>query len=326
MVSANTVLLRNHSCFDSSFLTGSRWHTDCRCRYPQYNAVRFTFTVLFGLLLSTTFWRVGMHRWAQLSQPTVFCPAVAGCASRVATWLYCPVSLPGFVWKRFSRERICLLATKGYCLTLALDTPLRYELIPAAVPCRSTEKDVLRIIASQYLAALILGFANSATIQPVIAVERPVFYREKAAGAQTVEMPPCGTRHVRPVRQLSGWRFEPAYVAGIMRPVPGETQVAAFALLVCACSEHEGRLAAAQACTQRCRTRWLKARWSCRTSSSSACCTASSRTSSSTSSSAPVRSLPLSSHDRFHRPTRGLAIAVTSAVRRVCMVCCNSST
>ena len=32
------------------------------CRYPQYNAVRFTFTVLFGLLLATTFWRVGMHR------------------------------------------------------------------------------------------------------------------------------------------------------------------------------------------------------------------------------------------------------------------------
>ena len=42
---------------------------------------------------------------------------------------------------------------------------------------------MLRIIASQYLAALILGFANSATIQPVIAIERPVFYREKAAGA-----------------------------------------------------------------------------------------------------------------------------------------------
>ncbi len=31
-------------------------------RYPQYNAVRFTFTNLFGFLLATAFWRVGMHR------------------------------------------------------------------------------------------------------------------------------------------------------------------------------------------------------------------------------------------------------------------------
>ena len=33
-----------------------------RCRYPQYNAVRFTFTLLFAFLLATAFWRVGMHR------------------------------------------------------------------------------------------------------------------------------------------------------------------------------------------------------------------------------------------------------------------------
>ena len=52
---------------------------------------------------------------------------------------------------------------------------------------RATEQDVLQIIASQYLAALILGFANSATVQPVIAIERPVFYREKAAGEQPLQ-------------------------------------------------------------------------------------------------------------------------------------------
>jgi len=58
---------------------------------------------------------------------------------------------------------------------------------------------VLRIIASQYLAALILGFANSATIQPVIAVERPVFYREKAAGAHSVTLPALQDEACRPV-------------------------------------------------------------------------------------------------------------------------------
>src|SRR4051794_17506636 len=58
---------------------------------------------------------------------------------------------------------------------------LTFHVRPACC-CRSTEQGVLRIIASQYLAALILGFANSATVQPVIAVERPVMYRERAAG------------------------------------------------------------------------------------------------------------------------------------------------
>ena len=53
--------------FSSALLTGPRSHEHHDCRYPQYNAVRFTFTVLFGLLLATTFWRVGMHRRAQLS-------------------------------------------------------------------------------------------------------------------------------------------------------------------------------------------------------------------------------------------------------------------
>lgn len=32
---------------------------------PQYNAVRFSFTFFFGLLLGTTFWRIGQDRCAQ---------------------------------------------------------------------------------------------------------------------------------------------------------------------------------------------------------------------------------------------------------------------
>ena len=47
---------------------------------------------------------------------------------------------------------------------------------------RTTELGVLQVAASQYLAALIIGFVNSATVQPVIAIERTVFHREKAAG------------------------------------------------------------------------------------------------------------------------------------------------
>ena len=50
---------------------------------------------------------------------------------------------------------------------------------------------VLQVAASQYLAALIIGFVNSATIQPVIAIERTVFHREKAAGRALASDPSC---------------------------------------------------------------------------------------------------------------------------------------
>jgi hypothetical protein len=40
----------------------------------------------------------------------------------------------------------------------------------------------LIIIGSLYFAVAFVGFENCVTAQPVIAVERTVFYRERAAG------------------------------------------------------------------------------------------------------------------------------------------------
>ena len=37
-------------------------------------------------------------------------------------------------------------------------------------------------MGSMYCAVLFLGVQNSASVQPVVAVERTVFYRERAAG------------------------------------------------------------------------------------------------------------------------------------------------
>ena len=54
--------------------------------------------------------------------------------------------------------------------------------MPPSWPCRDTETGILQLIASQYLAALIVGFVNSATVQPILALERPVMYREMGAG------------------------------------------------------------------------------------------------------------------------------------------------
>ena len=48
--------------------------------------------------------------------------------------------------------------------------------------CRSTQQDLLNAMGSMYAAVFFLGFQNGQTVQPVVAVERTVFYRERAAG------------------------------------------------------------------------------------------------------------------------------------------------
>ncbi|XP_010254256.1 PREDICTED: pleiotropic drug resistance protein 1-like [Nelumbo nucifera] len=47
---------------------------------------------------------------------------------------------------------------------------------------RGRKQDLINAIGSMYAAVLFLGVQNSSAVQPVVAVERTVFYREKAAG------------------------------------------------------------------------------------------------------------------------------------------------
>ncbi|KAK2974339.1 hypothetical protein RJ640_021195 [Escallonia rubra] len=46
----------------------------------------------------------------------------------------------------------------------------------------NTQQDLFNAIGSMYAAVLFLGVQNSSSVQPVVAVERTVFYRERAAG------------------------------------------------------------------------------------------------------------------------------------------------
>ncbi|RWR92141.1 ABC transporter-like protein [Cinnamomum micranthum f. kanehirae] len=47
---------------------------------------------------------------------------------------------------------------------------------------RNTTKDLLTVMGALYSAALFLGVNNSSSIQPIVSIERTVFYREKATG------------------------------------------------------------------------------------------------------------------------------------------------
>ena len=46
----------------------------------------------------------------------------------------------------------------------------------------SKQQDLFNAMGSMYAAVIFLGVQNASTVQPVVAVERVVFYRERAAG------------------------------------------------------------------------------------------------------------------------------------------------
>lgn len=50
------------------------------------------------------------------------------------------------------------------------------------VPFRGTQQDIFNVMGALYAAVLFLGVNNASSVQPVVAVERSVFYRERAAG------------------------------------------------------------------------------------------------------------------------------------------------
>ena len=47
---------------------------------------------------------------------------------------------------------------------------------------RTKQQDLFNAMGSMYTAVLFLGIQYASSVQPVVAVERTVFYRERAAG------------------------------------------------------------------------------------------------------------------------------------------------
>lgn len=48
--------------------------------------------------------------------------------------------------------------------------------------CRKKEQDLFNAMGSMYAAVLFIGIQNASSVQAVVAIERTVFYRERAAG------------------------------------------------------------------------------------------------------------------------------------------------
>ncbi len=47
---------------------------------------------------------------------------------------------------------------------------------------RGTQQDIFNVMGALYATVIFLGITNASTVQPIVAVERSVFYRERAAG------------------------------------------------------------------------------------------------------------------------------------------------
>ena len=69
---------------------------------------------------------------------------------------------------------------------MSTDTGLKFHvLIPSFLLfpyTRESSGDLMTIVGAMYGAVLFVGINNCLTVQPIVAVERAVFYREKAAG------------------------------------------------------------------------------------------------------------------------------------------------
>lgn len=58
---------------------------------------------------------------------------------------------------------------------------LYFGLNIVSIPCRARRQDLFNSMGSMYAAILMIGISNAAGVQPVIAMERIVFYKERSA-------------------------------------------------------------------------------------------------------------------------------------------------
>lgn len=72
--------------------------------------------------------------------------------------------------RKLFMQTLCSL----FCFSICILIPL--------VACSSRGQDLSNAMGSMYTAVLFIGVQNSASVQPVVSIERTVFYRERAAG------------------------------------------------------------------------------------------------------------------------------------------------
>lgn len=112
-------------------------------RNPEYNAVRILFTLAMSLIIGTVYWNIGAIRFMLIFTLVDVGRAISLCVSQQA-------------WK-----------DKLINLSILRDT---------------TTQNLFAVLGALYSTCVFLGIGNASSVQPVISIERTVFYRERAAG------------------------------------------------------------------------------------------------------------------------------------------------
>ena len=120
-------------------------------RSPDYNLVRFFFTLAAALLVGSIFWDIGSKMCVLISKLNYFKLQL------VLIILTIKVFVQEFPYTNF-------LLIIYFSLS------------------RESSSDLTMVIGAMYAAVFFVGFDNCTTVQPVVAIERTVFYRERAAG------------------------------------------------------------------------------------------------------------------------------------------------
>jgi len=121
-------------------------------RNPPYTAVKYFYTTVIALLFGTMFWGVGRKGNDNKQKKR---------KQRIVN-----VKFPT-VLQRLPLVPICHKLT---CSRLKL-----------LYSCRDNQQDLLNAMGSMYASVIFMGVQNSGSVQPVVSVERTVFYRERAA-------------------------------------------------------------------------------------------------------------------------------------------------
>lgn len=160
-------------------------------RSPDYNLVRYFFTLACALMVGTIFWKIGKKRFLSFSSfyfvhfipfdPDLFTlfyhffysDRIFRKKNKNAVTFFDMENFYDiflYIWKS---QRLFIYLKSWLCI---------YKLILFFWIFRDSSSDLTTIIGAMYAAVLFVGINNCSTVQPIVATERTVFYRETAAG------------------------------------------------------------------------------------------------------------------------------------------------
>lgn len=87
------------------------------------------------------------------------------------------------VWNNLLGYRFCKVLIKSNdTLKIYTTTCNSTKSSSISTTCRTKKQDLFNAMGSMYAAILFIGVQNATSVQPVVSIERTVFYRERAAG------------------------------------------------------------------------------------------------------------------------------------------------